>query len=1060
MKTQVKREMEKRVEMYRRLLIWNIVFLLGLLCWESAHGQYKWQKTYGGASSESTRELIKIPLGYMLGATSSSNIGIQKSDSSRNNSSDYWVLKLNKNGDKIWDKTFGSGEADYMKHIINTSDNGFLICGESRGDSGFDKNDTLFGEKDYWIVKIDSNGNKLWDKSFGSRFDESLGGAAESKNAYFFSGMSTNSDSSGNKTDKGKGYADIWIIKTDKHGNKLWDKTLGGDYNEEGFGGIHKVNENRFLICGSSFSNSSFDKSQNPYGSTGNTPTNRSDFWVVYIDSNGNKISDKIYGSTGNEQLRASYYRNGRIVLFGITSGAIANVDFDMTGPRVNTTGFDYWVIVIDTNGNKLWDKILTTGALITGSDVNNAYIDEKNNIMLSMITGANVSKDKSEMGRGQNDAWIIYLDSIGNKIWDKTLGTVNNDISVNCVRTDSSTSLISLSVSPIAPSMDKSISSMFTNDLWLVELKDPTNKITGKVYPDFNSNCKIDSPFEYSVTNRIIYNSIENTYAFSNDNNYEMYNYGSDSAILKVLNLDSPLFVSCGRDSIKVKFNGLVFKDTSGLNFPVRSTKSGTCPTITSHSSSILRAGRWGTFTVCYQNNAMDTAFNAYIEVKVDLGDIDSISSSSSFTQTGNKLVFQLGHIAPFKMGCITYQVKIKTNKKIGTKHCHKSRIFPDCNLKKHHPKEDSSHIECSIRCLSNDTVELTLANIGLNDQKEWGLVKSYEDIIIFKIDSFKLNKGNNKIWKYKIDTNKVYTAEIHNNNYHHIYPNLIIHDDECSNKNPILFSNPIINFSRHDEAKEYEEACTIVRGSYDPNIKSVQPVGMFAEHYTSTGTELKYRIDFQNTGTDTAFRVVLVDTLSSFLDIASFVPGVSSHPYFVEFGGRAVKFIFDPISLIDSGTNEPASHGYVHFKIKHIAGINPKTKIENMADIYFDYNAPVRTNTVFNTIFDTIQIYVPKASDTAKGKDSTSSIQGVNQTSILVFPIPTTDKFFIQMSEPIKDLSIEIYDNQGRMIKTVSSSNNQTIEVSALGMTKGIYHIRCMSGEKLIVVKKIMVE
>jgi hypothetical protein len=62
--------------------------------------------------------------------------------------------------------------------------------------------------------------------------------------------------------------------------------------------------------------------------------------------------------------------------------------------------------------------------------------------------------------------------------------------------------------------------------------------------------------------------------------------------------------------------------------------------------------------------------------------------------------------------------------------------------------------------------------------------------------------------------------------------------------------------------------------------------------------------------------------------------------------------------------------------------------------------------------------------------------------------------------MSEPVKDLSIEIYDMQGRLIKTASSSNNQTVEVSVEGMTKGIYHIRCMSGEKLIVVKKVMVE
>jgi hypothetical protein len=179
--------------------------------------------------------------------------------------------------------------------------------------------------------------------------------------------------------------------------------------------------------------------------------------------------------------------------------------------------------------------------------------------------------------------------------------------------------------------------------------------------------------------------------------------------------------------------------------------------------------------------------------------------------------------------------------------------------------------------------------------------------------------------------------------------------------------------------------------------------------------------------------------------------MPGVSSHPYSIEFGGRAVKFIFDPIELVDSFKNESLSHGYVHFKVKPNQGLRQKTKIENRADIYFDYNAPIRTNTVFNTILDTIQIYVPKGG---------SAIAENDKTSVIVFPNPSTDKFFIQMSEPVKDLSIEIYDMQGRLIKTASSSNNQTVEVSAQGMTKGIYHIRLMSGEKLVVVKKVMVE
>lgn len=1043
--------MGKRVKMNKRLLIWNIVFLLGLLCWGSVHGQYKWQKAYGGNGFDNPKSIIKVKNEYLLGGGSYSNIGIHKSENSRGNSMDYWIVKLDLQGNRIWDKTFGSNGSDELSQVYQTSDGGYLLCGESTGTNNFDKTDTLFGDRDIWVVKVDSNGNKSWDRSFGGIGTEYFGGFVESNNTYYFV-ASSGSDSTGNKLSRGKGSSDIWLFKTDKQGNKVLDKTFGGTDNDDPFGGILKAGENSFFICGSSASNASSDKSKNRYGGL-----SRFDYWIIKIDSNGIKIWDNIYGSTGNEQLTSAAYDNGRVFLFGITSGGLTDVNNDLTGPRIVKSGFyDMWIIAIDTNGMKLWDRMLNSDSSASARQITVKGKD----VLLVSNTSSNSGYSKSETNRGLNDVWILLYDTSGNKIWDKTIGTNGEETWSYGLRTDSNTTVVATFSAKAGPNLDKTISSSLNEEIWIFELKDPTSKIVGKVYPDFNTNCLLDSPSEYCISNKLIYNSVEKTYAITNNNNYVLYNYGSDSAVLKVLNIDSPVFVACGKDSVKVKFNGLVFKDTSGLNFPIRSTKSGTCPTITSHSSSILRPGRWGTFTVCYQNNAMDTAFNAYIEVKVDLGDIDSIASPYSYTQTGNKLKFQLGNLRPFEYKCLTYQVKIKINKKLGTKHCHKSRIFPDCNLKRHHPKEDSSDIECSIRCLSNDTVELTLANIGLNDQKEWGLVKSYEDIIIFKIDSFKLNKGNNKIWKYKIDTNKVYTAEIQNNNYHHIYPNLIIHDDECSNKNPILFSNPIINFSRHDEAKEYEEACALIRGSYDPNIKSVQPVGMFAEHYTSTSTELKYRIDFQNTGTDTAFRVVLVDTLSSFLNIASFVPGVSSNPYSVEFGGRAVKFIFDPIKLVDSFKNEPLSHGFVTFKIKHIDGISPKTKIENKADIYFDYNAPVRTNTVFNTIFDTIQIYVPKAGDTTKGKDSTSSIQGVNQTSILVFPNPTTDKFFIQMSEPVKDLSIEIYDMQGRMIKTASSSNNQTIEVSAHGMTKGIYHIRCMSGEKLIVVKKVMVE
>lgn len=1037
------KQMEKRMELYRKLLIWNIIFMLGLLCWGNMSGQYKWQKTFGGNNFDNPDDIIKTNNGYVIGASSWSNIGADKSENSRGGSMDYWLIKIDKAGNKIWDKTYGSNVSDELGKVYQTSDKGFLLCGESRGTNNFDKTDTLFGDRDIWIVKVDSNGNKVWDRAFGGIGAEYFGGFVESNSSYYFV-CKSGSSNTGNKTSFGKGYSDIWLFKTDKQGNKIMDISYGGLDNDDAFGGINKINENSFVICGSSASNASSDKSNNTY--TGIRGV--FDYWVIKIDSNGNKIWDKIYGSSGNEQLRSSKLKKGKIILYGGTSGS-TTTDFDMTGNRVANGGFNLWTIMIDTNGNKLWDKLILSDSSASANSID--FLDN-GNILLGSETNASYGYDKTESNRGDDDCWIIMLDSSGNKLWDKTIGTTGIESYMSLLRADSNSTIVAAYSTKSGPNIDKTISSNVNQEIWVFELKDPVNKITGKVYPDFNSNCSLDSPSEYSIANRIIYNSVEKSYTISNDNNYILYNYGSDSAILKVINVDSPLYVACAKDSIKVKFNGLVFKDTSGIDFPIRSTKSGSCLTITSHSNSLLRQGRWSTYTLCYQNNAFDTAKNAYIEVKLDLGDIDSISSPLGYTQTGNKLIFQLGNIPPFKTGCITYLVKIKINKKIGSKHCHKSRIFPDCNTKKHHPDEDSSDIECSIQCLPNDTVELTLTNIGSKNQKDWGLIKSYEDVIIFAADTFKLNVGSSQVFKYKLDTNKVFTAEIFNNNFHPIFPILIRQDDLCANKQAIISNNPALNFSRHDEAKEYEEACDIIRGSYDPNIKSVQPIGMFTEHYTATGIELKYRIDFQNTGSDTAFRVVLIDTLSSLLDISTFVSGVSSHSYSVEFGqNRALKFIFDPIALIDSGTNEPASHGFVTFKIKHIAGITLKSKIENKADIYFDYNTPVRTNTVFNTIFDTIQIYVPKGNN---------SIAENEKTAIIVFPNPTTDKFIVQVDEPTQDLAINIYDMNGRYIKSVLSKNNKTIEVSAEGMTKGLYHIHVLSKDKFIAVKKLQVQ
>ena len=139
------------------------------------------------------------------------------------------------------------------------------------------------------------------------------------------------------------------------------------------------------------------------------------------------------------------------------------------------------------------------------------------------------------------------------------------------------------------------------------------------------------------------------------------------------------------------------------------------------------------------------------------------------------------------------------------------------------------------------------------------------------------------------------------------------------------------------------------IVTGSFDPNAKEAVTSSGSSSGLYLIGTDeyLDYTIQFQNTGTDTAFTVVVTDTLSTGLNMGSFQQGPSSHPYTVDFkAGRVVQWTFSNILLADSNTNEAASHGLTSFRIKLNDPVLPGTTIENTANIFFDYNAPVITD------------------------------------------------------------------------------------------------------------------
>jgi PKD repeat protein len=417
-----------------------------------------WDKTIGGDNYDALAFISPTSDGgYLLAGASESNISGDKSEDSRG-SRDYWVVKIDANRQKQWDKTFGGNRFESFQNAVTTADGGYLLVGWSASGASGDKTENSRGGNDYWIVKIDANGNKLWDKTYGGSGTDQLSFATPTTDGgYLLTGWS-NSDASGDKSEDSKGGEDWWIIKIDANGNKLWDKTLGGSGEDDDISPAAPTSDGGYIIVGDSQSNTSGDKSENSRGGR--------DYWVVKIDANGNKVWDKTFGGGGWDAGRRILALSGKeeYLLGGFSS---SNVSGDKS--ENSRGGWDYWIVKIDADGNKLWDR--TYG----GSN------DELGTILFPSANGgyllvgrslSDASGEKSEDSKGGSDFWIVKIDSQGNKIWDKGLGGNREEVLGSAISpTDGEYLLGGWSNSNI--SGDKSKNSQGGYDFWLIKVKE-----------------------------------------------------------------------------------------------------------------------------------------------------------------------------------------------------------------------------------------------------------------------------------------------------------------------------------------------------------------------------------------------------------------------------------------------------------------------------------------------------------------------------------------------------------------------------------------------------------
>src|SRR6185369_15785641 len=142
--------------------------------------------------------------------------------------SDFYVIRLDATGQKVWEQSFGGTDYDALTCLQQTSDGGFILGGVSTSGSGGGKSASAFGGYDFWVIRLDTLGNKVWDKSFGGSDNDWLYSVLQTSDGGFALGGWSLSVPSGNKTSPAYGGADYWMIRLDAMGTKVWEQAFGG----------------------------------------------------------------------------------------------------------------------------------------------------------------------------------------------------------------------------------------------------------------------------------------------------------------------------------------------------------------------------------------------------------------------------------------------------------------------------------------------------------------------------------------------------------------------------------------------------------------------------------------------------------------------------------------------------------------------------------------------------------------------------------------------------------------------------------------------------------------
>ncbi|WP_340201282.1 hypothetical protein [Ascidiimonas sp. W6] len=369
-----------------------------------------WMRNYGGSADDTAQDIITTLDGgfAVLGYTNSID-GIIADKTTPVN--DYWLLKFDSEGNLQWNKTYGGSKDDRGQALIQSNDGSYAIAGYSMSSDGDASANQGF--HDNWILKLNTSGEILWEKSFGyAGHDHAYDIIQTSDGGYFVSGFldvtgSGGAGNTGRSSVSAHGVGEFWATRLNASGAIVWQRYFGGTNNDRAHA-VVQANDGGFVLAGYTESDD-FDISE----SNGSY-----DFWALKISADGAQLWERTYGGSGIDRANAivKTLDNGYIIVGGSNSsdGMISR----------NFGNSDVWAIKINDAGKMEWERSYG------GLDFEDAEGITATADGGFLITGNSKSTDNDLIeNKGENDIWVFKINASGQLKWQKTMGGTGLDL-------------------------------------------------------------------------------------------------------------------------------------------------------------------------------------------------------------------------------------------------------------------------------------------------------------------------------------------------------------------------------------------------------------------------------------------------------------------------------------------------------------------------------------------------------------------------------------------------------------------------------------------------------